>query len=877
MRKSTTRILTLFLACILALSVSFAICASAVEGDVDGDGACTIKDVIMVIDALLNKTGDPKADVNGDGKISLTDVFKVLKSSALPSNSSSVEVKDGVVSKDVTLSSGIASATVPAGVAVTEGTDRLTLSVTELDSSNGNISVGDDEGATSYDVHIEGVDKDNKTVITVSLGKMLDKGYNQGNITLYHVQNGTPVKMTRVSADELDAHNEFCYDPATGNVTVALASFSEITAVTSAALWEGNYDFTWYNANATELTIANADQLAAFGSIVGDMASPDSFAGLKNFKGTAATVIGLDEGKIARDSFKGKTVTLVTNIDLNDQESLNIEGSNNEGIVFYPIGYYSSDEKYAKSGIAITSGFYNFEGTFDGAGHTIANFYHNTWEMKGDDEYYAASEQRYRDGMGLFGRIYGGTVKNLTVENFSSDGEYATTGTIAAYADFGATFENIAIFNCNPRVYNIGNGGIVGCVGWYTKDITTVPVTFRNITVDNSNKISALWGSWDVACGGIVGQYYPTSGQTSAGKPKNAGVHFDNCHVSAQIDVYNDVCANYQYYAYRYAGILMGSVRENVTIDGHEYPKMDGITANNCTVHFGDWNDYYYCELVANSLASYTHDHQMSRLVQVDDVDVENMTVTVGNTTTAIPSSGRYNYVVVKERDANTGMWIHGDGTEFATCYHFVNGEQHKHDVADADNPNIYETVNGETVLKEDKQLIYREFNNLVTGYGWGVTSKGVDDMVGVTILDKAEKPNSVQKFIPVDNVKTSYGRGRSVTLGSLFAANGTAITESGHNIKDTNVTVAITVPEGSKASATVTRAANASWKDIVITFGSEFNGDSFVTVQDYYFCVPTEIKLTVCDSLMTSITVNGEVKEGTDFGEKTYSSFPNK
>ena len=148
---------------------------------------------------------------------------------------------------------------------------------------------------------------------------------------------------------------------------------------------------------------------------------------------------------------------------------------------------------------------------------------------------------------GLFGKVYGGTVKNLTVNNFSSDGEITTTGAIAAYAD-GATFENIAIFGCNPRVYNIGNGGIVGCVGWYTKGETDKPVTFKNITVDNSNKISALWGTYDAACGGILGQYYPTSGQSSAGKPANGGIHFENCHVSAIMDVYNDVCGNYQYY-----------------------------------------------------------------------------------------------------------------------------------------------------------------------------------------------------------------------------------------------------------------------------------------------------------------------------------------
>ena len=85
------------------------------------------------------------------------------------------------------------------------------------------------------------------------------------------------------------------------------------------------------------------------------------------------------------------------------------------------------------------------------------------------------------------------------------------------------------------------------------------------------------------------------------------------------MDVYNDVCANYQYYAYRYSGMMIGSVRKNVTIEGHVYPDMTGITAENCTVHFGTWNDYYYCELVANSLASYTHDHQFSRLDQIQN------------------------------------------------------------------------------------------------------------------------------------------------------------------------------------------------------------------------------------------------------------------
>ena len=44
----------------------------------------------------------------------------------------------------------------------------------------------------------------------------------------------------------------------------------------------------------------------------------------------------------------------------------------------------------------------------------------NTWDMFGDyNDGYAGTPNHYRDGMGLFGRVYKGTVKNLTVENFT--------------------------------------------------------------------------------------------------------------------------------------------------------------------------------------------------------------------------------------------------------------------------------------------------------------------------------------------------------------------------------------------------------------------------------------------------------------------------
>ena len=737
---------------------------------------------------------------------------------------------------------GKIGADVPAGVKLAAGANELTLSVSDAANNNANIVVDETEASMSIDVHIEGVAEDNDVVIAVYLQKLLPVGLNMGNYRLYHMEDGQPVAMTLLEAGATPVHNDFTYDPATGDVVMYLKSFSVFSLVASKeSKWEGNYDYYWYTYKAEneDYIIANADQLAAFGAIVGGMVNA-----------TTDKAKGLTEGITAsdfRDSFAGKTVKLVADINLNDAED-----ANDADKIFYPIGYWNSEGTYEKSNKAISSGFYAFEGTFDGNGNAIANFYQNTWEMKGDHNWYAPEDQHYRDGMGLFGKVYGGTVKNLIVANFSSDGEITTTGTIAAYADCGATFENIAIFNCNPRVYNIGNGGIVGCVGWYANNDHNDPVTFKNITVDNSNKISALWGSWDVACGGIVGQYYPTSGQTNA--IANKGISMENCHVAAQIDVYNDVCANYQYYAYRYAGMLIGSVRENETIDGHVYPKMDGISTKGCTVHFGDWNDYYYCELVANSLASYTHDHQMSRLTQVEDLDSGSKKyLPLGKTDAPenwvdIPTEGRYNYVVVTNKD-DKGMWIHGDGPQFATCYHFVNGEQHFHDVEDTDNPEIYEDVNGVQTLKEDKQLIYREFNNLVTGYGWGVTSRGFANLNGVLNVEHSDLEESEDKFEKADNAKTTItiekdATSATVKIGDLFKA----IAGAAIDTDNVQVFVSPVLNNGFDLPVSGTYVANTTdWTQGTLTLTG--SGDAIISITDFNYCVTTTILVKVADN----------------------------
>ena len=720
----------------------------------------------------------------------------------------------------MTSADGKISASVPAGTKLDAGVSQLTLNVANMDNSKANITLDENEASLSIDVHILGVAKDNDVVMEIYVKELLPVGLNIGNYRFYHVENRQTVEMTLLKDGATPVHNNFKYDPATGDVVLYLKSFSEVTLVAdNENAWEGKFDYTWYDADATEFTIANADQLAAFGAIVGGMAKDENGDFLITYKDS-------DGDEHHNDTFDGKTVKLLADINLGDKES-----ENNPDLIFYPIGYWNSEGIYEKTGTAISSGFYTFQGTFDGNGNTISNFYQNTWEMKGDHDWYDASLQYYRDGMGLFGRVLGGTIKNLTVDNFSCDSEIGTSGVIASYADSKdgkpAVFENITITNCNPRVYNIGNGGIVGCAGWYSRNNDlgnadyTNAVTFRNITVDQSNKISALWGSWGVSCGGILGQYYPNS---------NCGIKMENCHVAAIIDVNNDVCSNYQYYWYRYAGMFIGTIRANkVADDGYTIADTTGIFATGCTYTMGDWNEYWYCEIVANSLASYTHDHQFSRLDNI--------------------------YSLSEIQDAN-GNWnkeghfaLLDENRDIEDCYHIFkdssgNLYRHLHDVADESNPNIYEDfdLNGDgelNDLKEDRQRYFIPFNQLMTGLDMGIRAffsfedfkkYGVENMEFTLKEDGAVK--SEEKFTATQNIQIEEND--VVSIGDLFTASGKG------TISSPNVQVYVS-PVGDESTVRAVYSGNsAEWFNGTLTFSGY--GAAKITITDYYFCTPTTI-----------------------------------
>lgn len=310
------------------------------------------------------------------------------------------------------------SAYIPEGVILEEGVEQLTLTVTPKDKSDSNITVVNQETLTPIDVHIDGIASDNETPITIRLGKVLPAGLNLGSYTLSHVENGITNQMEYVALEqEMNAHNQFQYDPATGETAVCMATFSEIAVVADEEnMWNGTRAYDWYTSpEASEYTIRNADDLAGFGDIVSGIATD-----------------------IEQDDFSGKTVKLSADINLKPNGTAD-NGDNND-LNFYPIGYagpyinadgtihnVSKDEAEIEGASAlVATGAYggSFCGIFDGTGHTIKNLSQNGWSMYSDLYY----DNYYNEAMGLFGYIYDGTVKNLTLDNFNMVMEFAPYG-----------------------------------------------------------------------------------------------------------------------------------------------------------------------------------------------------------------------------------------------------------------------------------------------------------------------------------------------------------------------------------------------------------------------------------------------------------------
>ena len=473
---------------------------------------------------------------------------------AIQSISNKIDAATGTLSQSVTVgdTNGQVYADVPNGIKLADGANTLTLTVEGITNSNSGISATHrSQVVRSVDVHIDGVAEDNTVAMIISLKALLPSGLNSNNVNLYHVENGQTIEMTLVS-DPVN-HNEFSYDPATGDVVMALASFSEIaTFAETDAVWDGeSTDGTWFDRTTYEststFTIANAEQFVYFRDLVDE------------------------EGY----TFEGKTVKL-------GNDNIYLGGHN-----FDPIGWGYDYDGFTPEGKT-------FNGTFDGNNKTIFGLYQNGWEANDKGNKYDYSMA----GGGLFASVVDATIKNLTISGADIVMECIDMGVVAGYAQGKCTFDNISIINCTIQNYNRYTGGVVGEVSpKYNADGTPVQYTvdgetinggyhlFNEIKVDSTTTVSSLWGSFDTSLGGILGGKWDKNGAETK-------VKMTNCDVACTIDAFNDVTSAYQWYAYRRAGMLIGNTEQS---ENHK-ALANFLTCDKVYVYYGEWNNYHYCE-----------------------------------------------------------------------------------------------------------------------------------------------------------------------------------------------------------------------------------------------------------------------------------------
>jgi len=224
----------------------------------------------------------------------------------------------------------------------------------------------------------------------------------------------------------------------------------------------GTPDISWYDATDNTFDISNADQLAGLAQLV-----------------NAGT-----------DNFSGKEIKLTADIDLS---------------------VYAGGEGWIPIGALSWSGDLAFRGTFDGNGKVVTNLTLNPGSSSAGGN------------IGLFGVIWGGTVKNLGLEGVNINSRGNAVGGVVG------TLNNYGVIECcyiTGSIESTGDmvGGVAGTLeyGGIIRDCwTTATVRGRNLiggivgavaAINNPIVVGCAALSKSVAGAGAVGRIYGTGG-----------------------------------------------------------------------------------------------------------------------------------------------------------------------------------------------------------------------------------------------------------------------------------------------------------------------------------------------------------------------------
>ena len=238
---------------------------------------------------------------------------------------------------------------------------------------------------------------------TTGAGITIDSAYNyntSNNKMIVSINGGSVSSLT----------NYAVYEISTAPTTEQLRSYAVVSISESTVLTSPKTDVVKSENNVISKVSLWDGSATALGSPVENVITIS----------TAAELAGLAEAVNNGTTFKGITIKLASDIDLNN-------------LAWTPIGFGCKEQ--------VTS----FRGIFDGQGHIIYNLNVTTFVGGGQGDIENATA-----GVGLFGNLYLATIKNVHIKNAEVYGNHFV-GALAGYTSYSHIINcsvTNAIINC---------------------------------------------------------------------------------------------------------------------------------------------------------------------------------------------------------------------------------------------------------------------------------------------------------------------------------------------------------------------------------------------------------------------------------------------
>jgi len=377
-----------------------------------------------------------------------------------------------------------------------------------------------------------------KKFIILFMAACLFAACKKDEVTLESIAVITQPTKTIYTVDEL-------FDPAGIVVTATYSDKSTKPITVTKDMLE--YDFSSAGMNKSVTITYEGKTTTVTGIIVNPIDSNFAGAGTsdKPFEiGTPAQLAKLAELVNARnENYNDKYYKLTASIDLSDYGT-----GFNDGKGWIPIG------RGAGYGTGFPAQYFAFRGNFNGNGYKVIGlFINNTTDF-------------YREA-GLFGRIFGGTVKNLGVEADITG--YSAVGGVVGYLD--GSIENCYVTG-KINGLNSSVGGVVG----YLDPNGSMTNCYATCEVSGNEYVGGVVGN--ISASANISNCYATSavrGNNRVGGVAGWGGNMENCAAINQ-SITRALGSNTGFGRIVSAHHLLSTITNNVALENMQ--ALGGIT-----------------------------------------------------------------------------------------------------------------------------------------------------------------------------------------------------------------------------------------------------------------------------------------------------------